>query len=66
MEILSAMNDVKQDQETVSGAQPVEVDAASGISSSTDIFHVFALRLVVVEIEVIIIGITKDCTKTAK
>ena len=32
MEILSAMNDVNQDQEAVSGAQPVEVDA--GISSS--------------------------------
>ena len=27
MEILSAMNDVNQDQEAVSGAQPVEVDA---------------------------------------
>jgi hypothetical protein len=34
MEILSAMNDVNQDQEAVSGAQPVEVDDASGISSS--------------------------------
>ncbi len=27
MEILSAMNDVNQDQEAISGAQPVEVDA---------------------------------------
>ncbi len=27
MEMLSAMNDVNQDQEAISGAQPVEVDA---------------------------------------
>ncbi len=27
MEILSAMNDVNQDQEAISGAKPVEVDA---------------------------------------
>ncbi len=27
MEILSAMNDVNQDQKAISGAQPVEVDA---------------------------------------
>jgi hypothetical protein len=27
MEILSAMNDVNQDQEAISGAQPFEVDA---------------------------------------
>jgi hypothetical protein len=27
IEILSAMNDVNQDQEAISGAQPVEVDA---------------------------------------
>ncbi len=27
MEILSAMNDVNQDQEAISGAEPVEVDA---------------------------------------
>ncbi len=34
MEMKSALNDVNQDQEAVSGARPVEVDAASGIFSS--------------------------------
>jgi hypothetical protein len=29
MEILSAMNDVNQDQEAISGSQPVEVDAGA-------------------------------------
>jgi hypothetical protein len=42
VEILSAMNDVNQDQEAVSGPQPVEVDVASGISSSGQTSFMFS------------------------